>query len=149
MCTNGAIAAHVTQSRRLERVECSEVLRPAYDAAATLLDVRGAVRACAAGDVFGDLVDEMRTAADRHTEAMVMLLSAMRGISDEHLPEILDRFTRARDRTAFGLMNAVTSYARDTHDPERRWNLEELGGGLLARLVAAPPRVPEAALARA
>jgi hypothetical protein len=46
-------------------------------------------------------------------------------------------------------MNAVTSYARDTQDPERRWNLEELGGGLLARLAAAPPRVPEAALARA
>jgi hypothetical protein len=29
-------------------------------------------------------------------------------------------------------MNAITSLARDTRDPERRWRLEELGGGMLA-----------------
>jgi hypothetical protein len=27
-------------------------------------------------------------------------------------------------------MNAVTSVARDTQDPDLRWRLEELGGGL-------------------
>lgn len=149
VCTNGAIAAHVLQSRRLERIECSDANRPAYDAAVTLLDVRGAVRACAAGDVFAGVVDEMRTSVDVRAEAMIQLLPAMHRISTDDIAEILDRFTRARDWTAFGVMNAVTSYARDTQDPEQRWNLEELGGALLARLVVPAPRVPEAALAGA
>jgi hypothetical protein len=32
----------------------------------------------------------------------------------------------------FGLVNAVTSVARDQKDPQVRWRLEELGGGILA-----------------
>jgi hypothetical protein len=31
-------------------------------------------------------------------------------------------------------MNAVTSLARDSRDPDDRWRLEELGGGIGARL---------------
>ncbi len=149
VCSNGAIAAHVMQSRRLERIECSDVLRPAYDSTVTLLDIRGAVRACAASDVFAGVVDEMRTAADVQAEAMIQLLPAMHRIPREDLASILDRFTRARDWTTFGLMNAVTSYARDSGDAEHRWNLEELGGGLLARLVTPPTRRPEALAAGA
>lgn len=148
VCSNGAIAAHVMQSRRLERVECGDVLRPAYDSEVTLLDVRAAVRACAASDVFTGVVDEMRTAADVQVEAMIQLLPVMRRIPRHDVAEIVDRFTHARDWTAFGLMNAVTSYARDTRDAEHRWNLEELGGTLVARLVTPSPRAPEASLAR-
>jgi len=147
VCSNGAIAAHVVQSRRLERIECSDVLRPAYDSAVTLLDVRAAVRACAAGDVFAGVVDEMRTAADVQAEAMIQLLPAMRRIPKDDVAEILDRFTRARDWTAFGLMNAVTSYARDGREAEHRWNLEELGGTLPARLTSPRRPVPSAVLA--
>jgi hypothetical protein len=33
-------------------------------------------------------------------------------------------------------MNAVTSVARDTADPEVRWPLEEMGGGICAGLTA-------------
>ena len=149
VCSNGAIAAHVTQSRRLERIACGEALRPAYDSAVTLLDVRGAARACAATDVFAGAVDTMRSATDVRAEAMIQLLPAMRRIPRDDLADILDRFTAARDWTAFGLVNAVTSYARDTQDAEHRWNLEELGGALLARLARPSPRVPEASLAGA
>jgi hypothetical protein len=46
--------------------------------------------------------------------------------------EIVRRFRDAGDRTAFGLMNAVTSIARDQDDPEVRWQLEKLGGGVPA-----------------
>jgi hypothetical protein len=49
---------------------------------------------------------------------------------------ILGRFTSGADRSRFGLMNAVTSVARDTHDPELRWRLEELGGGIPAALLS-------------
>ncbi len=41
-------------------------------------------------------------------------------------------FFEAEDRSAFSLMNAVTSVARDQDDPEVRWQLEELGGGVPA-----------------
>lgn len=149
VCSNGAIAAHVVQSRRLERAACSEVVGSAYDAAVVLLDVRGAVRASAASDVFAGVVDEMRTAADRSAEAMISLLPAMHRISQHARTEIFDRYARARDWTAFGLMNAVTSYARDTGDAEARWNLEELGGTLLARLSPRGPRPVAAEAARA
>jgi hypothetical protein len=43
---------------------------------------------------------------------------------------IMDRFFEGRDPSRFGLMNAVTSVARDTSDPEVRWRLEEFGGGV-------------------
>jgi hypothetical protein len=42
-------------------------------------------------------------------------------------------------------MNAVTSVARDTRDPETRWRLEELGGAIAARLPRAPKAAPAAA----
>jgi hypothetical protein len=53
--------------------------------------------------------------------------------------EILIRFLQAGDSSLFGLVNAVTSLARDTGDPQRRWRLEELGGAL----VRAPRPAPE------
>jgi hypothetical protein len=45
---------------------------------------------------------------------------------------ILGKFASEGDRSGFGLMNAVTATARDTADPELRWRLEELGGGVAA-----------------
>ena len=48
---------------------------------------------------------------------------------------ILGRFTTEGDTSRFGLMNAVTSVARDTRDPELRWSLEKLGGGIPAAIL--------------
>jgi hypothetical protein len=42
----------------------------------------------------------------------------------------MERFFQEGDRSRLALMNAVTSVARDTPDPEVRWRLEELGGGI-------------------
>ncbi len=41
-------------------------------------------------------------------------------------------FLESEDHSAFDLMNAVTAVARDQRDPEVRWRLEELGGGVPA-----------------
>jgi len=49
-----------------------------------------------------------------------------------HLPMIYGRFAASDDRSAFGLMNAVTSVARDTEDPAIRWSLETIGGSMPA-----------------
>jgi hypothetical protein len=42
--------------------------------------------------------------------------------------EVLHRFAKEGDDSRFGLMNAITSVARNTRDPEARWHLEKLGG---------------------
>ena len=54
------------------------------------------------------------------------------------MEDIVSRFTRGRDDSVFGLINAVTSVARDTRDPETRWRLEELGGSIPALVSPAP-----------
>ena len=53
--------------------------------------------------------------------------------------QILDSFFGEGEQSRFGLMNAVTSVARDRSDPEKRWRLEELGGGIAAMIVPVPP----------
>ncbi|MFZ5831522.1 MAG: hypothetical protein ACOY3P_15670, partial [Planctomycetota bacterium] len=45
---------------------------------------------------------------------------------------ILDVYEQEGDDSVFGLMNAVTSVARDEPDPQIRWDLEELGGSIPA-----------------
>ncbi len=42
--------------------------------------------------------------------------------------EVMHRFSTEGDGSRYGLMNAITSVARDTRDPETRWRLEKLGG---------------------
>jgi hypothetical protein len=78
----------------------------------------------------------MRAARRRGVRA---LLSGLRRLlkrdfpeEPQLIPEIMDRFHAEDDRSAFGMMNAVTSLARDTDDPELRWRLEELGGAIAA-----------------
>jgi len=62
-----------------------------------------------------------------------LLFSSFRRMIPAHLiDQIMRTFMEADDRSAFGLMNAVTSVARDQDDPEVRWRLEELGGGVPA-----------------
>jgi hypothetical protein len=51
----------------------------------------------------------------------------------------LNRFLSDGDRSGFGLMNAVTAEARTEPRADRRWRLEELGGGMLAFLKPLTP----------
>jgi hypothetical protein len=63
---------------------------------------------------------------------MAPLLARLRGTaaSSEIITAVMDRFFAGPDQSRFGLVNAVTSVARDTRDPELRWQLEEFGGGI-------------------
>jgi hypothetical protein len=138
VCTNGAIAAHALQTRRLERTCSPEVFVSTYDLAVSLTDLRLAVRACAAREAFTVVAGEMRSAAEIQADVALHLLPAMahwpRNLAAQWLPQIFGRFAEGGDRSAFGLLNAVTSVARDVSDPEVRWSLEELGGTTPARL---------------
>ena len=145
VCTNGAIVAYTKASRVVERVELSAPT-PMIDA---VLDaVRAAVRECAAPGALAATVGAMRAATRIEADVMLQLMMVL-----EHMPpgirvgmfrRIVGRFEAEGDRSAFGLVNAVTSVARDTADAETRWRLEELGGGMLARMPDRPKRAAPA-----
>jgi hypothetical protein len=149
LCTNGAIAAHVVGSTRLERIETSAPFVSSYEAAATMSHVRETVRACADPEVFATISRELRSLTEIRADAAIQLLSHVgrfpSQVIAQFLPLIFQRYATGGDRTAFGLLNAVTSLARDTHDPEARWALEELGGTIPARLGPRPRTTPTAA----
>ena len=135
VCTNGAIAAFATGSRVIERVG---VAAPTTVINGVLDELRGAVRACAASPALDITVRTMRSAAEREADLLLQLLPALPhmppGVRASVLRTIVRRFEADEDRSIFGLVNAVTSVARDTDDPEIRWRLEEVGGAILASL---------------
>jgi hypothetical protein len=81
----------------------------------------------------------METAADLMLEMLPELVHIREGGYERFIPQMLDEFFAAGDRSRYGLMNAVTATAREQRDPEDRWRLEELGGEIGAGTLPAPP----------
>jgi hypothetical protein len=138
VCRNGAIRAHAIQTRRLE---ISGFVSP-EDATAALRD---SVRACCVEEAFTEGIQEVGSAVETSINmalTIAPLLSRMSSVAGAKVfQEIVFRFVEGADRSRFAFMNAVTSIARDTRDPELRWRLEELGGGIP---VGRTPSVPTA-----
>ena len=137
VCTNGAIMA---QALRTEHIRIATAGTPS-EAEHTL---RAAIQSCSAEDVFQQTMDDVRRTVDYQADLAIMMmsmLSRMDGrVPDSALQHILDRLFSEGDTSAFGWMNAITSVARDTPDPEQRWRLEEAGGGVPALLDTMPER---------
>jgi hypothetical protein len=129
VCTNGAILAHAIEARQVAN---SDML-PTDDVSAAL---REAVQACSVDEAFDRAVGDIRTALQPGVDyalSMLPFLSRLPAMTGTQVAiEILFRFHNQPDRSRFALMNAITSVARDTRDPEAKWRLEELGGGVLA-----------------
>lgn len=126
VCQNGAIMARAVQSLRIERDE--------LDFADPIETVREAIHACSSREAFKATTAAMRAARDFDIDLALALTSLRTAIPDARRDGILDaifhQFSKTRDRSRFGLMNAVTATARHARDPDRRWRLEELGGEL-------------------
>ncbi|HEY7119323.1 MAG TPA: hypothetical protein VH475_22220 [Tepidisphaeraceae bacterium] len=138
VCSNGAIMAHAIETRRIEIPTMpSEV----EYVASTL---REAVRACGSPGTFARSTGEIRSAVEADVDmalAMMPMLSRLGDLAGaDAIGIIMRRYLEGADRSRFGLMNAVTSVARDTRDPESRWRLEELGGGIPSALEPVAPR---------
>lgn len=144
VCRNGAIMARAIETRAIERFEFAT--RPEAEQA-VVVEVREAVRDCADEHILDDAVDRMRVMADAEADAALTLLSAVLNLPRRDAAHWFDsiqgRYRRGADRTMYGLMNAITSVARDVVDPDARWRLEELGGRMLTVLLPArkPPTV--------
>jgi hypothetical protein len=144
LCRNGLITAQTIQTRRIQRVGSDALAFAPVDAE---IEIRDVVRLCATTEVFSNTADHMRSAIERRADLAISLslLPSSTHKRDEVLSEVLARFEKARDNSLFGLVNAVTSVARDEPDPETRWRLEELGGSMLIPVPPTPR--PDSALA--
>ena len=131
VCTNGIIFAEAItlrgnwDLRRSSRKDATPRLRKA-------------VTECCAKNVFAAVIEYARDAAGGETTIgiphFLARLSALElRYGQEIVQEFLDRLLGARDRSPYGVMNAVTSLARDTEDPDLRWDLEVLGGEIATR----------------
>jgi len=137
VCTNGAIRVEALESQHFERIQAETTWSLNYEASAMLTSVREAIRACAGPDAFATGVSDMRRAAAVDGEMAIQLLVQSKYFAGgaarvASYMDIVHRYRAGDDRSAFGLMNAVTSLARETHDPEARWSLEQLGGSVPA-----------------
>jgi hypothetical protein len=143
VCRNGAIMAHTIESLH---VECLG----AYSLEEGSAMLRQAIADGSADNVFATSIHRIRSSATIEVDDLLNLIPHLSYFQDagmgRFLAEILVRFSGGRDRTHFGFMNAVTSVARETEDPDERWRLEEWGGAVGARLL---PRRPSNAPARA
>jgi hypothetical protein len=143
VCKNGAIRAHAIETREIRRVDFSTE-EPAEVASALC----AAIRACCCDEAFARGAAEMRSARESSQIDLALTMMplfarfAQGAESRAVISFIIDRFLGGRDKSRFGLMNAVTSVARDTRDPEVRWRLEEFGGGIAA-VVTKPKLGPE------
>jgi hypothetical protein len=122
------------------------------DADEAVFLLREAIQACCAKEAFTVAAQQMRSArevqADFALNFLPLLSRLTSQVGSKLLSDIMDRFFTETDQSRFGLINAVTSLARDTRDPELRWGLEELGGGIAAQVDPKPvPDNPAAAKA--
>jgi hypothetical protein len=134
VCKNGAIMPQIIGTERLSRLDwrdCGEALDM----------IREAVSECCDPEVFRRSVEAMQATIEVEADlALTMLPGLARfGMHNQIIGQILGRFFNDDDRSTFSLMQAVTATARDTFDPELRWDLEELGGGIAAQIAAQPP----------
>jgi hypothetical protein len=140
VCRNGAIVARTIQTRQLENLHLHDV-----EEATTML--REAIQACCEPDAFDLTTQQIVTSREMEADIALQLIPYLARFGSRLQPElvrqIMGRFTQDGDTSRYGLMNAVTSVARDTEDPEVRWNLEELGGAIPA-LVLRRTKMPRA-----
>lgn len=133
VCRNGAITAQTVATRQLDDLQFQQPEQ-------ILQSLREAVAWCCAAEIFSESVRQMRIATQSDADVgitLMPLLSRLEGHGATHtLAAIMEHFVGDGDRSRFGLLNAVTATARETRDPELRWNLEEFGGGML---VGGPP----------
>ena len=135
VCVNGAIMPMVHGTTKIERIATEESVSAAVFAGGVLNELREAIRSCANTGHVSNAADQMRAMTDIEAATAIPLLMHMiyaRGLAPRIVATILKRHASTADASAFGLVNAVTSVARDTQDARLQWELECVGGELIA-----------------
>jgi hypothetical protein len=104
--------------------------------------LRKAIQECSKEEVFRVNVTALRRAAGlevgRLSGIKIGSMALHFRLAAQAADVIAARFNADSDGSRYGLMNAITSVARDTEDPELRWNLEKLGGDVALARVPIP-----------
>jgi hypothetical protein len=138
VCRNGAIVAQTLSSCLVSAVFD-------FQPETAIAEIEQAVAGCCDAGAFSNSLQQIRSARETEADLAINLLPLLTRLprgGPAILTQIMQRFFEDKDESRFGLMNAVTSVARDTADPETRWNLEELGGGIAVAAPEAKPRTP-------
>jgi len=100
--------------------------------AAVWSQVRDLVRASLKGDVFTDIVQELRTSRGNRIEGnpvkAVEVVGQSYGLNEDEQQGVLAHLTRGGELTQYGLSNAITRQAEDIEDYDRASELEVMGG---------------------
>lgn len=144
VCVNGAIL-----TLPLEEVPVNLWLPQDTDSAVESL--REAIRSCCAPSVFQKSVAEIQKAIDTPVLMFPELPQFMNALSvampASAFHDVLRTMREHRLLPVYELANQVTAIARETKSPRQKWDLEELGGGLLVcRVPTRPPGSGAAAL---
>lgn len=122
---NGAIFAECDASRLIRTTELTLA-----DEFSRLL--RASIESCGRSQVVSRILGILRAHGDRPIDGLltVAALRAQRpeGLRHAQLVDVLARISDRSPMTQSELMNAVIDSARDTRDPDLRWQLEEFGG---------------------
>ena len=135
VCINGAIVAqavatkHVSNTEHITPVEME-------------IRVREAVQTCINEQDFEGYAKQMKRAMGLFPDPRPTLMPHLAKLPADQASEVIEethrRFTEGADESRYGLINAVTSLARDTRNPELRWSLETVGGALIVTSTPAP-----------
>ena len=106
------------------------------------IDLRESLHMCIQEQDFGGYAEKMKRARGLFPDPRLTLMPHLSRLPADQASEILEvihkRFTAGADESRYGLINAVTSLARDTRNPELRWSLESIGGELMVTSTPAP-----------
>lgn len=149
VCKNGSIISESHDTKRMLRLPENE-FRP-ESKFLCMSELREILLACASPEAFSKNMRMMRQMRNTKIDTALNIVSHF----EEHLDYftadvlqlVLNEFFQEEDMTLYGVMNAITAAARQTKDAQTRWDLEELGGGIGARLL--PVLNPDSSRARA
>ena len=143
VCVNGALVAQAVATKHV--VNAGDVSPVELE-----ISLREAIQMCAAEQDFEEVANKLRRTRSfwvRPPRALMPHLASLPADqATEIVEEIYRRFTEEADESRYGLINAVTSLARDTRNPELRWTLEKIGGALIWE---DPPKSPGTGAAEA
>ena len=137
ICSNGLIGKHSLKKIHLGRqtaeegeIEWSEETKRLEDKA-FWAKVRDIIRNTFDRKIFLSWIKKMKEAAEIEIEKPKEAIDNVvryAGLTEEQKNALLMHFT---EKTKYGLVNAITSLARETKDIDERIRLEEIGGKLL------------------
>ncbi len=135
VCINGAIVAQAVATKHVMNTEHVSPIEME-------IDLRESVRMCIQEQDFGGYIEKIKRARGLFPDPRLTLMPHLSRLPADQASQILEdthrRFAKGADESRYGLINAVTSLARDTRNPELRWSLETIGGALMVTTTPAP-----------